>query len=352
MKKAILLTTVGTMVTSIAPISVFAADISSELPKYELSQAELPELPKLEKPTLSMEYERPENFPDINTDLSSKYESLMGELSDNGFGKNNYENGLPKLEISNKYSTAEDYFKDVFKTSIKDRPIASEWSSQGVKDRLSKEELSNYLKTAEEKYLPQITAAKEASSKIDYTPIDLSSKFSLMSYEEAKKTNSSLPDYNTLKNSLQSTATLKPLPTLQYTAPSEFNEVKNKVQNSQSTPFTNITLPNGVTMNSSGQLIDNRDSSSNAANAMNAMKETIVDMTNSKKQDNFDKALEKMLKEQKTEKKVSSMDDVKKDMSDIANNSLGKKLRENVKGSVSNWWGDTKINPKNWGNKK
>lgn len=300
-KKVIAIVALTTMTATYIPVNVFAAKISSELPKYELMKPEMPEAPKLEKPEISMDFERPQNFPDINMDLNESKDKLQSDLNDKGFGKNNFEGGLPKLEISNEYKTAEDYFGSVFSSSIKDKPIASEWSSQGIKNKLSDKEFKNYLINAEKKYLPKIEAAKKASSKIDYKPISLKGKFNLMSYDKAKKQLKSLPSYNKLKSQVQSSKNTKPkpLPKLSYTGSSKYNAIKNKVESSKGQKYPSLNLPAGVTMNSNGQLIDNRGQSNNIdslKNSLNSIKNSIVEKSKQDKKEAMNKAIEQQKK--------------------------------------------------------
>lgn len=192
-------------------------------------------LPELTLPDVN--FEKPENFPDINMDLSSEYDTIMKDLESKGFGK--------------------------VTMNLKDQALDTTWSNQGSKNKLSEKEFNSYLSNVEKKYLPQIQSSKEQSSGIKYDKIDLKGKWDLMSYNEAKKQSSSLPNYNELKSQLQSSAKMPSLPkaTLSYTTPSEFQSHKNQViANSNQTLTPKFSsLPNGVTMNENGQITDNRE---------------------------------------------------------------------------------------------
>ena len=271
-------------------MSVFATTISSNLPTYELQQPTLPDLGTLEKPQLEYEYKAPDNMPSLDTNLSEVYSDLKDGLgiTDNKTNSdkitnNNKSDTSSNLDLDDNKSTkedmkssstlkinnAEDYFKSAFGSSIVNKTISTEWSSQGLANKLSPEEFSNYLIKAEEKYLPQINAAKEASSKIDYTPIDLSSKWSLMSYEQAKAQSSSLPSYDSLKGQLQSTAVLKPAATPSLTPNAEFNAIKSQVESSKNNNIyagLESSLPSGVTLNNG--IITNNNSAPGIGTAL------------------------------------------------------------------------------------
>lgn len=209
---------------SIFPMTAFAEEVS-KIP----TTLETPKLPNIN-------FTKPENMPDINVDLSTEYQTLIKDLESKGFGK----------------------------VTVQEEGLNTEWSSQGSKDKLSSEEFSKYLTNIESKYAEQIEAAKKASSGISYEKLDLKGKWDLMSYNDAKNQSTKLPDYNTLKNNLQSSVQAvtpsKPSQSLSYTPPKEFNDIKNSVINGTKLPnlgnYSN--LPDGFTINADGTFNDNR----------------------------------------------------------------------------------------------
>lgn len=208
---------------SLVPSYVFAEDVG-KIP----TTLETPKLPELN-------IQKPENMPNINVDLTSEYETIMKGLEDKGFGK--------------------------VTLNIKDEGLNTDWSNKGSVGKLSDEEFSNYLNTVEAKYADKINAAKQSASGISYEKLDLTGKWNLMSYDEAKSQSAKLPDYNSLKNSLQSNAALPALDkaTLSHTPPAEFNAIKDKVMQGNTLPnLGSFDLPNGLTKNPNGGFTDNR----------------------------------------------------------------------------------------------
>lgn len=209
---------------SIFPTYAFAEDVE-KLP----TTLETPKLPEIN-------FQRPENLPDINVDLSSEYETIMKDLEGKGFGK--------------------------VTLNLKEQGLNTDWSNKGSVGKLSSEEFASYLTNVESKYSAQINAAKESASGLSYEKLDLKGKWDLMSMEEAKSQSAKLPDYNSLKNSLQSSASMPPInkATLSHTPPAEFNAIKNSVMQGNTLPnlgsFGN--LPTGLTKNPDGTFTDNR----------------------------------------------------------------------------------------------
>lgn len=317
-RKKILISMILVGLIIISPSSqVFAKSNSTS--SYNLETPTLPNVGSLEKEELENNYTPPENMPDLNTNIKEIYSDALNGLEDKSTtNKENTQNAINsakngetlsidsstlKIDSTLSSKTAEDYFKESFSSSITSKPIATEWSNKGLVNKLSTEEFSNYLKNAENKYLPQINASKEAASTIKYTPINLSSKWSLMSYEQAKTLNSSLPSYNELKNNLQATATLKPVQSPVLSSNAEYEGIKNSVLNSNpSSILSNVSLPSGFKLNKNGTIQKTTSDPgliSAAQNIVTGLKrdvKTIKDST-SKKKDS--EALDKLIENNK-----------------------------------------------------
>lgn len=222
--KNISLIALVTVSFSAFPISCFAEEVN-KIP----TTLETPKLPDIG-------FIKPENMPDINVDLTSEYQTIIKDLEGKGFGK--------------------------VTLNLKDEGLNTDWSNKGSEGKLTSEEFSKYLTNIESKYAQQINDAKKDSSGISYKKLDLKGKWELMSLDDAKKQSIKLPNYNELKNNLQSSVS-KPSTNKQpvsYTPPKEFSAIKDKVMSGNKLPnlgsFSN--LPDGLSINVDGSFTDNR----------------------------------------------------------------------------------------------
>ena len=130
-------------------------------------------------------FKRPSNMPNINLNLSTIFNSSQEDLTSKGFG--------------------------VKKFNLQDKQMDITFASQGTKTRLTDENLTNYLTDLEKNYLPQIQASVDAADGVEYDPIDLSSKWNLMSQEDSQIMNLDAGNYATMKQDLKNTISIPTL---------------------------------------------------------------------------------------------------------------------------------------------
>lgn len=126
-----------------------------------------------------LNFKRPSNMPNINLNIENIFNSSKDDLNSKGFG--------------------------LKKFNLQDKQMDITFASQGIQSRLSNEDLTKYLTSLEEKYLPQIQASIDSADGIEYDPIDLSSAWNLMSQEDSQIMSLDAGNYETMKNNLKST---------------------------------------------------------------------------------------------------------------------------------------------------
>lgn len=213
---------------SLSPVYA-AGDL--EKPNLSATKLETPELPEVDdlQPYSLPDngYVAPDNMPDINGSVSSKSKSATKKLNKAGtlsVGENNYEDGIGDLPDLTTKSTAQDVFKSKFTDSaIADANKANATYSGLGKSNWNEDTFNNYISNVQSEYLPQLQKGAAESKSVNYDPIDLSSSWSLTSFDKAKELGSNLEDYATEKEKLQSSKATLP----------DYNTLMKNLQSSQ-----------------------------------------------------------------------------------------------------------------------
>lgn len=162
-KNLVLLLIIGILSTTIIPVNVFA---------------------ETSKTSLNI----PSNMPDPNKSLKEAYNGALDGLKKEGFGINNYKNGIGELKAPEGYGkNADEVFKEKYGDMWKDKTVNMEWASKGLEGKPSDAELKNYISNFASQYAESMKSQQKTGvanfEQIKSIPL-ASSKWSLPSYNQ------------------------------------------------------------------------------------------------------------------------------------------------------------------------
>lgn len=144
------------------------------------------EVPELEIPELDV----PDNMPDVSESLREKYESALEGLIDEGFGENNYIDGLGELELPEGFGReidpnldAESIFAEKFgNINANHGQFNQNLLNKGRKGKPDKEEMKNYMNHLTNKYerlfqYKKVVERDKVFNSIKIKPFEASSKW-------------------------------------------------------------------------------------------------------------------------------------------------------------------------------